>query len=61
MRRRIGFLIFGVTLTAALTSSWSCAHTVEAVQNLPDGYWVATRDLVLGIIFDVLDLIGMIA
>jgi len=48
-------------LAALATALSSCAHTMEAAQNLPDGYWVATRDLVLGIIFDVLDLIGMIA
>lgn len=60
-RRLTLALMVGLVVVIASLSICSCAHTMEAAQNLPDGYWVATRDLVLGIIFDVLDLIGMIA
>ena len=46
--------LFGLIVLTALASS--CA-TMEAIEELPVGYWESTRNLVLAVLQDVWDLV----
>lgn len=52
-------IMIALCLVAVLVGG--CANTMAAVEQLPAGYWESTWGLLLGIFWDVMDLVTRIA
>ena len=47
------FVLFGIALAIIVIASAASCSTMDAITQLPEGYWMATEQLLLAVLSDI--------